>query len=64
VVLIRLAKVGLLEDERHAQRTLPEIDGALFRRSDEGDVMNALHLQLLHRALLRIDEFRRGRSSM
>ena len=44
VILIRLAKVRLLEDERHAQRTLPEIHGALLRRSDDGDVMNALYL--------------------
>jgi hypothetical protein len=31
---------------------LPEIHGALLRRSNDGDVMNALHLKLLHRALL------------
>jgi hypothetical protein len=30
VVLIRLAEVGLLEDERHAQRALPEIHALCF----------------------------------
>ena len=44
MVLIRLAKVGLFEDERHPQRTLPEINRALFRGPDERDVMNTLHL--------------------
>jgi hypothetical protein len=48
VILIRLAEVGLLEDERHAQRPLPEIDRALLRRSDDGDVMQALHLYFFH----------------
>ena len=54
MVLVRLPEVGLLEDERHAQGTLPEIHGALLRRSHDGDVMDALHLQLLHGALLMV----------
>ena len=36
VVLVGLAQVGLLEDERHAERALPEVDRALpasIRRS-------------------------------
>jgi hypothetical protein len=36
----------------HAQRTLPEIHGALLRRANDGDVMNALNLKFFHRALL------------
>jgi hypothetical protein len=48
VVLVGLAEIGLLEDERHAQRALPEIDGALLGRADEGDVVNALDLDLFH----------------
>ena len=52
VVLVRLAEIGLLQDERHAERALPEIDGALPGRSDDGDVMDALHLQLAHGGLL------------
>ena len=57
MVLVRLPEVGLLEDERHAQRTLPEVNSALLRRSDDGDVVNALHLQLLHGALLMVGGF-------
>jgi catechol 2,3-dioxygenase-like lactoylglutathione lyase family enzyme len=51
VVLVGLAQIGLLEDERHAERTLPEVDGALSGRTDERDVVNALDLDLLHEAL-------------
>jgi hypothetical protein len=52
VVLVGLPQVGLLEDERHPQRALPEIDRALLRRSDDGDVVEPLDLNLLHDALL------------
>ena len=52
VVLVGLAEVGLLEDERHSERSLPEIDGALPRRTDEGDVVHALDLNPLHGWLL------------
>jgi len=48
VILIRLAKVGLLEEERHAQQALPEIHRALLGGSNDCDVVNALHLRLLH----------------
>ena len=45
---VRLAKVGLLEDERHAQHALPETHSALLGGSNDCDVVNALHLCLLH----------------
>src|SRR6476469_343970 len=48
VVFIGLAQIGLLEDERHAQRALPEIDRALLRRPYECDVVNTLDLYVLH----------------
>ena len=49
VVLVRLSQVGLLENERHPERPFPEINRALPRRPDDGDVMQALHLnRLLH----------------
>ena len=51
MVLVGLAEIRLLEDERHPERALPEVDGALLGRADEGDVMNALHLHLLHDGL-------------
>src|SRR5262249_3988320 len=52
MVLVGLAQIRLLEDERHAQRALPEIDRALPCRSDEGDVVEALNLNLLHAPVL------------
>ena len=52
MILIGLAEVGLLEEERHAQHALPEIHRALLGGSDDCDVVNALHLCLLHRTLL------------
>src|SRR5690242_17465068 len=48
VILIRLAQVGLLEEERHAQHALPEINRTLLRGSNDGDVVDALYLSLLH----------------
>src|SRR5215217_6511154 len=52
MVLVGLAQIGLLEDERHTQRSLPEIDGALLRRSDDRNVMETLDLNLPHGVLL------------
>ena len=61
MVLVGLAKVGLLEHEGHAQRALPEVDGALLRGSDEGDVMDSLDLNLLfHGAPARLSDWERG----
>jgi hypothetical protein len=51
VILVGLAEIGLFEDEGHAERPLPEIDRTLLGRSDQRDVMNALHLHLLHGGL-------------
>ena len=48
MILFGFAKVGLFEDEWHAQQSLPEIDGNLFGRTNDGDVVQALHLNLLH----------------
>src|SRR5688572_24456596 len=48
MVLVRLPEVRLLEDERHSEKAGPEIDGALLRRADDGDVVKALHLDLFH----------------
>src|SRR5215813_2346006 len=48
VILIRLAKVGLFEEERHAQHALPEIYRALPGGSYNCDVVNALHLCRFH----------------
>src|SRR5262249_35747284 len=47
-----LAEIGLLEEERHTQYALPEIDGTLPGGSDESDVVNALRLCLGHEDLL------------
>jgi K+-transporting ATPase ATPase C chain len=48
VVLVGLAEVRLLEDERHSEQSLPERDRALLRRSNDRDVMQPLHLDRLH----------------
>ena len=48
MVLVGLAEVRLLEDERHSQHAFPEIDRALLGRTDEGDVVKPLHLDLFH----------------
>jgi hypothetical protein len=48
VALLRAVQVGLLEDERHPQHTLPEIDRGLPIGAGEGDVVDALGLQLAH----------------
>ena len=48
VILVGLAQVGLLEDERHAQKTFPEVDRALPRRSHDRGVVSALNLDFLH----------------
>src|SRR5262245_673383 len=49
MVFIRLAEIGLLEDERHAERALPEVDRALLRRADQRDVVDALDLHFSHK---------------
>src|SRR5215469_16140124 len=48
VILIRIAKVGLFKEEWHAQHALPEIHRAPLGRSDDCDVVNALHLCRFH----------------
>jgi hypothetical protein len=52
MVLGGIAEVGLLHHEGHSQYALPEIDGALLRRSDDGYVVHSLDLNFLHDRLL------------
>ena len=52
VILIGLAEVGLLEEERHTEHALPEIHRALLSGSDDCDMVNALNLCLFHALLL------------
>src|ERR1019366_8468432 len=52
MVLIGLAEIRLLQNEGHSQQALPEVHRTLPGRTDNGDVMNPLHLQSLHTCLL------------
>ena len=60
MILIGLPKIGLLENERHSQETLPEIHCDLLGRTNNGDVMNPLNLYSLHTRLLEIGIFNRA----
>ena len=46
MALRRVVEVGLLEDERHPEQALPEVDRRLPAGADERDVVDALALQL------------------
>jgi hypothetical protein len=48
MVGLGIVEVGLLEHEGHAEHALPEVDRRLPVGTDEGDVMHALRLDLLH----------------
>ena len=48
VVLFGHIQVGLLEDERHAQHALVEINDRLAVRADEGDMVDPLGLDFGH----------------
>src|SRR3954470_802553 len=48
VALRVVVEVRLLEDERHPEHALPEVDRRLALRSDERDVVDALRLDLPH----------------
>src|SRR5664279_2778830 len=48
VALRRVVEVGLLEDERHPEHALPEVDRRLSAGAHQGDVVHALALDLLH----------------
>ena len=48
VVFVGLAEVGLLENKGHAEYTLPEVERALSGGANQRDVMDSLHLDLLH----------------
>src|SRR4051794_5340579 len=44
-----VVEVRLLEDERHPEHSLPEVDRGLAVGADDRDVVDALALELLHR---------------
>src|SRR5947207_14822427 len=48
VALRLIVEVRLLEDERHSEYAFPEVDRGLPVGADEGDVMDALGLDLPH----------------
>ena len=48
VALRRVVEVRLLEDERHPEHALPEVDRRLPVGADERDVVDALGLELPH----------------
>ena len=48
MAFVGVIEVGLIEDERHAEHALPEINRGLPVGTDEGDVMHALGLQFAH----------------
>src|SRR5262249_23764901 len=48
VALRGVVEVRLLEHERHAEHTLPEVDRRLAVGADDRDVVNALTLKLSH----------------
>jgi hypothetical protein len=50
VALGRPVEVGLLEDERHPEHALPEVDRGLPVGPDERDVVATLGLELTHAA--------------
>ena len=61
VALARVVEVRLLEDERHAEHALPEVDRRLPVGADERDVVDALALKLPHRSspsVAALDELR------
>src|SRR5215207_10841421 len=43
-------EIGLLEDERHPEHPLPEVDRRLAVCADDRDVVHALALKLAHAA--------------
>ena len=51
VALAGVVEVRLLEDERHAEQALPEVDRSLPICADQRDVMQTLGLKLLHLVL-------------
>ena len=51
VALALVVEVRLLEDERHPEHALPEVDRRLAVRADDRDVVDALALELPHGCL-------------
>src|ERR1041384_8628156 len=56
VALRLVVEVRLLEDERHPEHALPEVDGRLAVRADDRDVVDALALELPHGVFLVLNE--------
>ena len=48
MILIGLSEIRLLEEVRHPEHPFPEVDGALARGADDGNVVRELHLNLSH----------------
>src|SRR5271165_6434439 len=48
MALAGIVEVRLLENERHAEQALPEVDRGLPIGADQGNVMQTLGLKLLH----------------
>ena len=48
MALRRVVEVRLVEDERHAEHALPEVDRRLAVRADDRDVVDTLALELSH----------------
>ncbi len=48
VAFRRVVEIGLLEDERHAEQAVPEVDRRLPVGADERDVVDTLGLKLPH----------------
>src|SRR5262249_58557586 len=55
VALGGVVEVRLLEDERHPEHALPEVDRELAPRADERDVVDALGLDLPHQRETSLD---------
>src|SRR5262249_37152116 len=50
-----VVEVRLLEDERHPEQALPEVDRRLPVRADQRDVVDALRLKLPHHRSISLD---------
>src|SRR5262249_38232970 len=55
VALVLVVEVRLLEDERHPEQPLPEVDRRPATRSHDRDVVDPLGLDLLHQRAMSLD---------
>src|SRR5205823_2370705 len=56
VAFLRPVEIRLLQDQRHTQEALPEVNGGLAAGADERDVVDALHGNALHDFLLCLEK--------